>query len=329
MMMMRKMMVVALAMTLTIGGCKAGEQTDNAEEKTAGGLLRESREVGEFSGISLIGACKVVCTPGSKASVVVETPKQELEKLQTEVRNGVLTISRKKIAGVRVIYGKDDERTTVYVTVPTLKKVSLVGSGDIVVKGEVKSDDALEVSLSGSGDIMMDNVDVKFAKFSLAGSGDIKVVSAKGRQVELSLAGSGDMGVKSVDADGAKVTLAGSGDVQVEQVKAANVSVSVAGSGDMEIGKVNCAVLTVNQTSSSDLAINNVKAVNTSVSKVGSGDLKIAGTTVTYNKTSHGSGKIHDKNLKYDEIKQTGGRSRTTVRTTLPATSPNGIEAQP
>lgn len=325
-MMMKKLIVMALVMMI-FSGCKAGVQTENSVEKTAGGLVREPREVSEFNSISLIGAFKVVCTLGSKVSVMVESTKGELENLQTEVKNGVLTVSRKKIAGVRVAYGKDNERTTVYVTVPVLKKVSLVGSGDIVVKGKVKSDDALNVSLSGSGDIEMDDVDVKFAKFSLAGSGDVRIANAKGLQVDLQLAGSGDMDVKSVDADGVKVSLAGSGDVKVGQVKAANVSVSATGSGDMEIDRVDCAVLTVSQTSSCDMTINNVRAVNTNVSKIGSGDLRIAGTTNTYSKTSQGSGDIYDKNLKYGEIKQKNGRVMT-VSTSAP-TSPNGIEARP
>ena len=317
---MKKIVLMALAMVMTVSGCKAGEQTESNEKKTAGGLVRENREVGNFTGISLIGSCRVVCTLDTKASVVVETPKQELEKLQTEVKNGVLTISRKKIAGVRVIYGKDDERTTVYVTVPTLKKVSLVGSGDIVVKGKVKSDGVLDVSLSGSGDIEMGDVDAHYVKFSLAGSGDVKVGNVKSPQVELSLAGSGDIAVKSVDAELAAVNLAGSGDVQVGLVKASDVAaVRMAGSGDMTIDRVDCGRLDISQLSSSDLRLKAVKATITKVSKSGSGSLWISGTTGAYEKVVRGNG-VYDKKL----IRQTEGRPRT-----VSTSSPNGIEAQP
>ena len=321
---------MALAMMMTVSGCKAGEQVASDTKKTANGLVRENREVGEFNGISLIGACKVVCTPGSKASVVVETPKQELEKLQTEVRNGILTISRKKIAGVRVLAPNKKDRTTVYVTMPTLRSVKLVGSGDVIVKGKVENDDKLNVSLSGSGDIEFNDIDVKFSNFSLAGSGDIKTGNVKSRLLtEISLAGSGDIKVGNIETDNAKVSLAGSGDVYASQVKALNVSVSAVGSGDVKIGHVDCASLHVKQVSSSDITIGKIKAVTTNVNKTGSGSLKLAGMTNTYNEVKHGNGKIDKSGLKYDKTTQKKQASWQSMSRGNGTTSPNGIEAEP
>ena len=318
---MKKIVFVALAMLMAISGCKAGEQAEGA-------VVTEKRSVGKFSGVTLIGPYNVVCTQGEACSVTVEAPKEVAGKLQTEVKDGVLTISREKIAGVRVVdNGKDANMTTVYVTLPMLRSVALIGSGDVVVKGKVTSDDRLSVSLSGSGDIAMGDVEVRFANFSLAGSGDVKAANVKGMQMNMSLAGSGDVSVKSVEADKADFSLAGSGDVRVGNVAAANVTVSSAGSGDMEIDKVDCAVLTVNQTSSSDVAIRNVKAVTTNVNKTGSGDVKIAGTTNFYNELKHGSGKIDTSNLRCKEGKQTkqGGGLSVSGGTT----SPSGIEPEP
>ena len=306
---MKKILFVALAMMMAIGG--------RAES--------EKRNVGEFSKITLIGSCKVICTLGKDCSVVVEAPKEIAEQLQTEVKKGTLTISKKKIAGVNVISSdKENSKTTVYVTTPKLHDIKLIGSGDIIVKGKLTSDNGLTATLSGSGDIELDEVIANYTKFSLAGSGDIKVNSVKGMQTELQLAGSGDMVVKNIDVDHAAINLAGSGDMQVAAVKAASVvAVRLAGSGDMTIGKVDCKRLDISQSSSGNMKVNDVKAVNTKVKKIGSGDLKIAGTTNTYGKIVHGYGKLSDSDLKYTKIEQVISSQRAELL------SPNGIEAQP
>ena len=178
---MKKILFVALAMMMAIGG--------RAES--------EKRNVGEFSGVTLIGSYTVICTQGKDCSVVVEAPKEIAEQLQTEVKKGTLTISKKKIAGVNVISSdKADTEAIVYVTLPKLRNVTLVGTGDIQVKGKIECDEKLNVSLNGSGDIEMGDMEVNSSKFSLAGTGDIKVNSVKSAQVEMNLAGTGNMEFK-------------------------------------------------------------------------------------------------------------------------------------
>ena len=324
---MKKTVFVALAMLTAICGCKAGEQAENQTVKSTDKVVKETRQVDEFSGITLIGSCKVICTLDSTRSVVVEAPKEAAQQLLTEVMpDGVLNIRHKKIAGVSVIGAKED-RTTVYVTVPTLQSIKLIGSGDIIVKGKVISDDKLNVVLSGSGDIEFSKVDVKFANFSLAGSGDIAVGNIKSKQAKVSLAGSGDIKVDGIASDGAQIILAGSGDIAVGNVKAAMVTATATGSGDMKIGWVNCAVLDINQTTSSGNVTVGVKAVTTNVNMVGSGNLKLSGTTNVYNEVKHGSGKINKSGLKYDKTTQTKQNGWQSVSNST--TSPNGIEAEP
>lgn len=303
---MKKIFFVAFAMMMAMNGCKAGEQGENSV--TVGNVVQEIRKVGEFNGVTLIGSHRVVCTPGKDYSVVVEAPKEAAGRLLTEVKNGMLTISKEKIAGVRVVTSnKDDEKTTVYVTLPKLQIVHLMGSGDIIVKGKTEYNEKLRVSLVGSGNIEFDDIDVKFSDISLAGSGDIKINSIKTKLVELKLTGSGDM--------------------HVGQVKGSNVAVSSTGSGDMKVDNVDCAMLNINHVSSCDVTIGNVKAVTTNVNKVGSGELKLAGTTTYYNEVKHGSGKVDKGSLKYDKTKQkmqVGWQIESSG-----TTSPNGIEAEP
>lgn len=326
---MKKIVLMAFAILVAVSGCKAGEQSERPAT-TADKVMKESRAVGKFNGITLIGSYKVVCSQGDSHSVVVEARKEVAERLKTEVKDGVLTISREKIAGVQVVANdKEDNQATVYVTLPQLQKLSLVGSGDIVVKDKITSNDKLQVSLSGSGDIVMGDVEVKAASFSLAGSGDVKAHNVLATQVELSLAGSGDVEVNGVEAEQAKFNLAGSGDVVVNEVKALNAAVNAAGSGDMTVGKVTCTLLNVNHASSSNVTISNMKSVTTNVNKVGSGDLKIAGTTSNYNEVKHGSGSIKKNDLIYSKSRQKTQNGQQNAGGGDTSTSPNGIEAEP
>ena len=327
---MKKIVLMAFAILMAVSGCKAGEQSESPVRTAAGSIVKENRAVGEFNGITLIGSYKVICSQGDSHSVVVEARKEVAEKLKTEVKDGMLTISREKIAGVQVVTnGKEDNRATVYVTLPQLQKLSLVGSGDIIVKDKITSNDKLQVSLSGSGDIVMGDVEVKSASFMLAGRGDVKAHNVLATQVELSLAGSGDVEVNGVEAEQAKFNLAGSGDVVVSEVKALNVAVNAAGSGDMTVGKVTCTLLNVNHASSSNVTISNMKSVTTNVNKVGSGDLKIAGTTSNYNEVKHGSGSIKKNDLIYSKSGQKVQNGGLNVSREDTPTSPNGIEAEP
>ena len=326
---MKKIVFVALAMMTAVCGCKAGEQSGIQTEKSAGNVVKETRQVGEFNGVRLIGSCKVICTLGNTSSVVVEAPQGVAQQLLTEVTaDSVLEIKHKKIAGVTVVGAKED-RTTVRVTVPTLKSVILMGSGDIIIKETLTSNDNLSVSLSGSGNIDISGVDVNFAFFTLAGSGDIAVDRITSKQVWVNLAGSGDIKVGGIDSDGAQINLAGSGDIAVDGVKAANVTATVAGSGDMKIGKVDCAVLNIKQTSSGGSMVVGVKAVTTNVSSTGSGNLKLSGQTHAYYEKKFGSGKIDKSGLKYDQTTQTNRNELKSVSSGSTVTSPNGIEAEP
>ena len=63
---MKKIVFVALAMMTAVCGGTAGEQTGIQTEKSAGNVVKETRQVGEFNGITLIGSCKVICTLGEK-----------------------------------------------------------------------------------------------------------------------------------------------------------------------------------------------------------------------------------------------------------------------
>lgn len=337
-----RQILMAAAIMIAMSGCKAGEQGDNMVKVADRDLKRETRTVGNFDAVTLIGSYDVVYSQGKTTKVEVVAPDNVMDKITTEVKNGTLTISTKKIAGVTVISRTSDD-VTVYVTSPVVTQMNLIGSGDITAKGPVKSD-RLKLSLQGSGDMDFNNIECKNLTANLQGSGDMKISKVSTSETALlQLQGSGDFEVGDADSPKLVVNLQGSGDMNINRVSCADiVSTTLQGSGDMTLSSINCKTLDVKQYGG-DMKIKNVKAVKSSVNLMGSGDMtadfnscsnltatlygsgdmNLSGTTNMYSRQKRGSGNIYDNNLKRSQTINTGSSTERS------AFSPNGIEAQP
>lgn len=337
-----RQILMAAAIMIAMSGCKAGEQGDNMVKVADRDLKRETRTVENFDAVTLIGSYDVVYSQGKTTKVEVVAPDNVMDMITTEVKNGTLTISTKKIAGVTVISRTSDD-VTVYVTSPTLTEMSLIGSGDITAKGPVKSD-RLKLNLRGSGNIDFSNIECKYLTANLIGSGDMKISKVSTSETALlQLQGSGDFEVGDADSPNLVVNLQGSGDMEINRVSSADiVSATLKGSGDMTLSSINCKALAVNQyggdmkiknakttTSlvnlhgSGDMTVNFDSCSNITATLYGSGDMRLSGTTNMYSRQKRGSGNIYDNNLKRSQTMSTGSSTERS------AFSPNGIEAQP
>ncbi len=337
-----RQILMAAAIMIAMSGCKAGEQGDNMVKVADRDLKRETRTVGNFDAVTLIGSYDVVYSQGKTTKVEVVAPDNMMDKITTEVKNGTLTISTNKIAGVTVISRTSDD-VTVYVTSPVVTQMNLIGSGDITAKGLVKSD-LLKLNLQGSGDMDFNNIECKNLTANLQGSGDMKINKVSTSETALlQLQGSGDFEMGDADSPKLVVNLQGSGDMNLNRVSSADiVSATLQGSGDMTLSSINCKTLDVKQYGG-DMKIKNIKTVKSSVNLMGSGDMtadfnscsnltaklygsgdmRLSGVTNMYSKQKRGSGNIYDNNLKRSQTMSAGSSMERS------AFSPNGIEAQP
>jgi multidrug efflux pump subunit AcrA (membrane-fusion protein) len=194
-----------------------------AAAEPPGPITKESRTVGDFSGVSFGGAGKVFITVGPKASVVLEADAQTLSRTKTEVDDeGVLRIRRRG----------DDHwgprgDITAHITVPSLKLARVSGSGDLKVTG--LNGGETDLSISGSGNVeaqgKLQKLDV-----SISGSGSAKMEGLVVNEAEVSISGSGSAIVdvrESLD-----VRVSGSGSVRyLSQPK--DIDTSISGSGSV------------------------------------------------------------------------------------------------
>ena len=189
----------------------------------------ETRNVSGFSGISSAGSYNVIITMGNTESLKLEGDAEQIAEIETVVEEGILKIRNKKRSGSwnRNWNGK----VNVYVNAKALKSITLSGSGDIDVKGVVKSAD-VTTTLSGSGSISL-TVDAKNYAATISGSGEIEV-KGKTENAKINVNGSGDFEGDGLRTSVASARVSGSGDISINADKALDAAMS--GSGNIRYG---------------------------------------------------------------------------------------------
>lgn len=219
---MKKAIVVTLIVAITTS-CSAqwGKGV-----KGNGDKVTIARSTGEYDAIAVSGWFNVDLVEGREGQLSLEGESNLLEYIVTEVKNGKLIIKTENNVNLKPSDWKNGIRITV--PIESVSAISLSGSGDIVDKTTLKTDD-LETTMSGSGDITLD-VDAHTIDASMSGSGDI-TFSGTTTDFTATISGSGDIKAFDLEADNVKATVSGSADIKVTANKMLEARVS--GSGDI------------------------------------------------------------------------------------------------
>ena len=183
---------------------------------------KETRDVPSFSAISLGIAGDLYFTQGSPREVIVQADENSLDKVVTEVKDGVLKVKKEK--GTRNL-----KNVTIWVTAPDLEGIYLAGSGSIIAEGPVSSDE-LELKVSGSGNIKLMDLKAEEVDLAVSGSG---LVTAAGNAEELGIAlsGSGNVNTLELSVDECSIKISGSGNCKVNVTEELDARIS--GSGNV------------------------------------------------------------------------------------------------
>jgi len=196
----------------------------NSAAVSAKGASTENRDVAAFDAVVLKSSADVFVKVGPGQSVKVVADSDVIDRLRTDVRDGALVVSMKKGTYRNI------KKLEVHVTVPSLHRADLKGSGDITVS-DAKAD-VFSAKLNGSGDMEIDDGKIGSLSLSLKGSGDMEV-SGTCEGVAVQLLGSGDIEADDMKCATADVELKGSGDISVYASKSARLTVQ--GSGDIRL----------------------------------------------------------------------------------------------
>lgn len=185
----------------------------------------ETRQLDNFHGVSASASVDVELHKGStnKAEVIVKNI--ELDKVRTEIKNGILQVGTKKKVGWNLGVRKRSMKVIVTYT-DDLDYIGASSSADLICHDKVVNDH-LKVSASSSGDIYL-TVDVDKLEASAASSGDIEI-KGRANDAELSASSSGDVLGFGLTADRVKAKASSSGDVEITVVEKLHARASSSG----------------------------------------------------------------------------------------------------
>jgi hypothetical protein len=186
-----------------------------------------TRVVGEYDGVQLSGHYDVVLFDGQEGEITLKGDPDDLEQIETYVKNNVLIIKELKSSWIKN-WNWSSKSILIRVPIKYISEVILSGSGTIDSETTLKGASFRSV-LSGSGDIVLP---LNYAQVEglVSGSGDIELIGNSDRVV-FKVSGSGTINAVDLIADSGETYITGSGDIKVHLKS--ELSSQIVGSGDV------------------------------------------------------------------------------------------------
>lgn len=212
---------ILLACALILGSCNpAGVRVSG--NRQAGS---ESRPLEAFSGIVQAGSMDLVYTCSANRSLRIEGESNLIPYVQTVVKDGTLEIKIKDHSDLRT-----HQPLRVFVSGPAVNKLTLAGSGNLLVPGFLAPSGHLDLNLAGSGDLHVDSLNCPSVSIRQAGSGQM-YVRGDTRELNLKVLGSGNVQARYLRSEDASSILVGSGSAEIYASK--SLRSRIIGSGDL------------------------------------------------------------------------------------------------
>jgi hypothetical protein len=217
--------VLALPLAACSVSVDAGDEAPGVPAQGSGGT--RTYAVTDFTRVELRGADSVDVRVGPGFSVRADGDPEVLDRLKITKEGDAIRIGRIRSEG----WSWGGKNARISITMPTSRRASAAGSGDVTV--DRVQGQRFKGETAGSGSLRIDQLAVREAELSVAGSGDVKA-AGRADALRISIAGSGDVDAGGLTAQSANVSVAGSGSVRAEVQGTAKVNVM--GSGDVELG---------------------------------------------------------------------------------------------
>jgi hypothetical protein len=192
---MRIFSTALLVLTVMVFGCR----------RDLGEYVQWEVDTLPFIGIESDVSADIFLRQGSFNRVVVEGYENDLDGLNFEVRNGILSIW-----GSGYFRGS---RADIYVTVPDIIYLHGSGSGDLLFEDHFRIYGDIEIRLDGSGDFDL-SFEADDILIDMTGSGNL-YLQGRARSVEVSQYGSGDLYAFLMRCNSVLIYSNGSGDAEV------------------------------------------------------------------------------------------------------------------
>ncbi len=191
--------------------------------KGEGPKVKKALNVSSFDGFTLAIGGNVYLTQGNTPSVTIEAQQNIIDNIVTDVADKHWKIRFDKNV-------RNHDGVKIWITIPTLDKAYISGSGDIIGETKFIGLNNLVTGISGSGDIKLE-IEAKAVDGKISGSGNVKL-GGSANAISIGISGSGDFYADALAVQEATVSISGSGNAMVNASESLQVKVS--GSGDVK-----------------------------------------------------------------------------------------------
>ena len=194
-------------------------------------VIKQQRNVAEFSTISASSGWDVIVRQGNRQSVSIEVSEGILDRAVIEVKNGTLHIYNKN--NKRIISWNNARNATqkAYVTVTDLKKITASGGVDVRFETPLKTND---FTLSMSGGTDLENLSLNCNRFAgnFSGGSDAEIRFLSAQTVKVDASGGSDVELHDIDAEQCSVSASGGCDVKLSG-KTQEFTINASGGSDI------------------------------------------------------------------------------------------------
>ena len=187
----------------------------------SGNVISETREIGPFDSIKVIGSADVFFSQGEASPLNIEGDDNVVAEVDTYLVGNTLVIESKECF-------TNHQPVKVSVSMKDIKSLQISGSSNMESVNEINSD-VVEIIISGSGNVKLKGNVSKFIT-RISGSGKIHTYDLITKTSDISISGSGKVELNVIEE--LSVNIAGSGTVFYKGTP--KVSQSVSGSGKIE-----------------------------------------------------------------------------------------------
>lgn len=175
----------------------------------------EERKVDKFSSIDVSGALTVYLTQGNSQAVAVSAADEKyIERIKTEVKNGVLKIYVE--SSFLKSFSWSDKKMKAYITCTQLNSLSISGASAINIPEKISSND-LSVDLSGASSIK-GILEIKDLKVDLSGASSANLKGSAGN-AKIEASGASSFNSYDLEIDNCKAQSSGASSVRINAVK--------------------------------------------------------------------------------------------------------------
>jgi hypothetical protein len=188
-----------------------------------GEIVEETVSLDDFDGFVSGISADIYLTQGDHQEVVIKAQQNIIDNIDLDrIESGIWTIRYHEMV-------RFSKPVKIYITIPTLTKAGVSGSGEITGLTPFTNLDLLKLSISGSGSMDLDT-ESKEMDVTISGSGDLKM-AGKTDNLYLKVSGSGGFHGMDLVTKSAELTISGSGNARLTVEDYLQVLVS--GSGDV------------------------------------------------------------------------------------------------